>query len=142
MSRWRQAALGLAVVLGVLGMAGCSDDNGGGGSGSGGDRALVGNWLMTSMSVNGSGFFPPANIGWEVRLQMGEDGSLTVREVWKGSSESSSGGWTAGGGQLTLSAGWYRWTGAYTASAQTFRLNGVADYDGEGDTGSFVFTRQ
>ncbi len=93
------------------------------------------------MSVNGGGFFTPAGIGWDVQLRLAENGNATVIEVWQGDTESASGGWTAADGQLRLSADWYNWTGAYTAAGNSFRLNGVANYDGEGNTGSFVFTR-
>ena len=48
----------------------------------------------------------------------------------------------AAGNQLTLAAEWYDWTGPYTVEANRFTLSDVTDYDGEGDTGSFVFTRQ
>ena len=140
MKRWMQVVMGGMVILGLAGLAGCGGDDGGGAGGAG-DDALIGDWVMTSMSVNGGPYFAPGAIGWNVRLRLDDSGTALVTEVWQGETESSSGGWTATGGQLTLSAGWYSWTGAYTAGANNFHLNGVANYDGEGDTGSFVFTR-
>ena len=140
MKRWVKAAMGCAVMLGLAGLSGCGGDDGGG-AGGGGDPALVGNWRMTSMSVNGSPYFAPGTIGWDVQLRLGDSGTALVTEVWQGETESGSGGWTAANGQMTLSAGWYDWTGAYTAGGDSFRLNGVANYDEEGDTGSFVFSR-
>ena len=141
MKGWMKAAAGCFVGLALAGLAGCGGGDGDS-AGSGGDAALVGNWRLTSMSVNGSGFFAPATIGWDVQLQLAADGSATVSEVWQGDAESNGGGWSTAGNQLTLAAGWYDWTGTYTVDANRFTLSGVADYDGEGDTGSFVFTRQ
>ena len=140
--KWRmKAAFGCALVAVVAGMAGCGggDD---GSAGSGGDPALVGNWKMTSMSVNHGGFFSPAAIGWDMQLQLGGDGTANLTEVWHGSTESSSGGWSASGNQLTLTVGSYNWTGTYAATANRFTLSNVPNYDGEGDAGAFVFTRQ
>jgi hypothetical protein len=134
---WRCALVGL-----VVGMFGCEGGGGGGGGGSAGDPALVGNWKMTSMSVNGSGYFAPATIGWDIQFQLNEDGSANASEVWKGASESNSGGWTVTDKALNMQAGDYNWTGAYSVGANSFTLSGVPNYDGEGDTGSFVFTRQ
>ena len=140
MKHWRKAVMGGLLVLGVVGLSGCGGDDGGG-SGGAGDAALVGNWAMTSMSVNGSPYFAPGTIGWNVQMRLDDSGTVLVTEVWQGETESYSGGWTAANGQLTISAGWYNWTGAYTAGGNNFHLNGVANYDEEGDTGSFVFTR-
>ena len=134
------ALMGLALMSALAGLTGCGDD-GGSSSGSGGDPALVGSWRMSAMSVNGGGFFSPADISWDVRVQMNADGSASVTEVWQGSTESSSGGWDAAGGQLTLSAGWYDWTGPYRVSGNQFTLSNIPDYDGEGHTGSFIFNR-
>ncbi len=141
MTRWVRTAIGCAMVAAWMGLAGCDGDSGGG-AGSGGDPKLVGQWRMTAMSVNGSGYFAPATIGWDVQMQLNGDGSARVTEVWQGSTESNSGGWSASGGQLTLDAGWYDWTGAYTAGGSQFTLVDVPNYDGEGDRGSFVFSRQ
>ena len=140
MKRWMRAAIGGVVVLGLAGMAGCGGDDGGG-AGGGGDAALIGDWVMTSMSVNGSPYFAPGTIGWDVQLRLDDSGTALVTEVWEGETESYSGGWTAANGQLTISAGWYSWVGAYTAGGNNFHLTGVANYDEEGDTGSFVFSR-
>lgn len=141
MKRWMQAVMVCVIGCAMAGLVGCGggDD---GGSGVGGDTALVGNWRMTSMSVNGSGFFPPSTIGWDVQLQLAADGSVNATEVWEGSTESSGGGWSTSGTQLNIAAGSYDWTGPYTVTASRFTLSNVSNYDGEGDTGSFVFTRQ
>jgi hypothetical protein len=141
MNRWTKAAIGCARVLILIGLTGCGggDD---GSAGTGGDPALVGNWRMTAMSVNGSGLFAPGTIGWDVQMQLDADGSATATEVWQGKTESSGGGWSAGGGQLHIAAGWYDWTGPYTVGASQFTLSSVPNYDGEGHTGSFVFARQ
>ena len=141
MKRWQKVAAGCAMGFAMAGVAGCSGDEEGS-KGVGGDPAMVGDWRMTSMSVNGSGFFPPATIGWDVQLRLAGDGSVAATEVWRGSTESSGGGWSTGGGQLTIAAGSYDWTGPYAVGADRFSLSNVPDYDGEGDTGSFIFTRQ
>lgn len=141
MRGWMKAAAGCFMGLALAGLAGCGGDDDES-AGSGGDATLVGNWRLTSMSVNGSGFFAPATIGWDVRLQLAADGSATVSEVWQGNAESSGGSWSTAGNQLTLAAEGYDWTGPYTVDANRFTLSDVTDYDGEGDTGSFVFTRQ
>lgn len=141
MKRWMKVVVGGAVVFALAGLAGCGEDDAAG-TGAGGDVALVGNWRMTSLSVNGGGFFPPATIGWDVQLRLAEDGSVAATEVWQGSTESSGGGWSARGGQLTITAGSYDWKGPYAVGANRFALSNVPDYDGEGDTGSFVFSRQ
>jgi len=136
-------AITCGTLLGiVIGMFGCEGGGGGSGGGSAGDPALVGNWKITSMAVNGSGFFAPATIGWDIQFQLNADGSANASEVWKGAGDSSSGGWTVTGKTLNLHAGDYNWTGAYGAGANSFTLSGVPNYDGEGDTGSFVFSRQ
>lgn len=140
MKAWMRVVVCVAACVAV-GLTGCGVGEDGG-VGVGGDPALVGSWRMTSMSVNGSGMFPPATIGWDIQLQLASDGSVQATEVWQGSTESSGGGWSASGNQLNIAAGEYDWTGAYTASANRFTLSNVPNYDGEGDTGSFVFTRQ
>ena len=124
----------------LLALAGCGggDD---GGAGGGGDPALVGSWRMTGMSVNNGPYFPPATIGWDVQVQLNADGSASATEVWQGSTESGGGGWSTTGNQLNLDVGSYNWTGPYTVSANQFTLTGVANYDGEGHTGGFVFSR-
>lgn len=141
MKRWRKAAIGCAMVFTLFGMAGCGGDDGGG-AGAGGDPALVGNWRMSSMSVNGGGFFAPATIGWDIQIQLNADGSASATEVWQGDTESGGGGWSTTGNQLNVAAGSYDWTGTYTVSGNQFTLSNVPNYDGEGDLGSFVFTRQ
>lgn len=141
MKRWRQATIGCAMVFILFGLAGCGGDDGGG-AGAGGDPALVGNWRMASMSVNGSGFFAPATIGWDIQLQLNADGSASATEVWQGETESGGGGWSTAGNQLSVAAGSYDWTGPYTVSGNQFTLSNVPNYDGEGDLGSFVFQRQ
>jgi len=128
-------AFALACIVGCGG-------GGGGSAGAGGDPMLVGDWKMTSMSVNGGPFFAPSTIEWDVRLQINGDGSLSATEVWQGSSESSGGGWSVNGGQLHVAAGWLNWTGPYSTTANSFTLSSVANYDGEGHSGSFVFSRQ
>ncbi len=134
---WPGALLGL-----LVGIMGCEGGGDGGGGGSGGDPALVGNWRMVAMSVNGSGSFAPATIGWDVQLQLNADGSVNATEVWQGASESNGGGWSVTGNTLNISAGDYNWSGAYSVGASSFSLSGVPNYDGEGHTGSFVFHRQ
>jgi hypothetical protein len=47
--------------------------------------------------------------------------------------------------QLTKGArdeavGSYNWTGPYSTTPNSFTLSNVPNYDGEGHTGSFVFT--
>ena len=91
----------LALLVGIMGCEG----GGGGGGGSGGDPALVGNWKMVAMSVNGSGAFAPATIGWDVQLQLNADGSASATEVWQGSSGSSGGGWSVTGNTLNINTG-------------------------------------
>ena len=129
------------LVLVLAGLTGCGGDDGGA-AGTGGDSALAGNWRMTSMSVNGSSFFPPAQIGWDVQFQLSEDGSVHATEVWQGKTESGGGDWSTTGNQLHIEAGGYDWLGPYTVSARQFTLSNVPNYDGEDDTGSFVFARQ
>jgi hypothetical protein len=141
MKQWMKAVMGCTMGVTLAGLAGCGGGDGGS-AGTGGDPALVGNWKMTSMSVNNGGFFPPATIGWDVQMQLADDGSADATEVWRGSTESSRGGWSAGGGQLNIAVGSYNWTGPYTVSASRFTLSNVPNYDGEGDLGSFVFSRQ
>jgi hypothetical protein len=141
MKRWMQAAAGCMVVLGLAGLSGCGGDDGPG-AGAGGDPALVGNWRMVGMSVNGGTYFPPSTIGWDVQVQMNADGSASATEVWQGDTGSSGGGWSTSGNQLNLAAGSYNWTGTYTVSANQFNLTGVPNYDGEGHTGGFMFNRQ
>ena len=140
MNTWRKTAFGLVLAMALGGVGGCGGDDGGG-AGTGGDPALVGHWRMSSMSVNNSGYFPPGEIGWDVQLQLNDDGSATATEVWQGKTESAGGGWSTSGNQLNVAVGWYNWTGPYTVSANQFTLSNVANYDDEGDTGSFIFTR-
>ena len=130
-----------AIVAILTCIAGCGG-SGDGGPGTGGAPALVGNWQMTSMSINSGLPFSPAVIGWDLQLQVRGDGSLGATETWAGSTEPSSGGWSVSGSQLHLTTGSYNWTGTYSASAGSFTLSNVQDYDGEGHTGSFVFSRR
>lgn len=140
MNRLLRATAAFLVCTSFACLTGCED--GGASAGTGGDEALVGSWKMTSMSVNGSGYFAPSEIGWDVQLQIDSDGSLTATEVWEGKTESSGGGWTVTDTQLDIAAGDYDWTGSYSVSSSRFTLSDVSNYDDEGDTGSFVFTRQ
>ena len=91
MKKWMKAVVGCAVGFTLASMVGCGggDD---GGAGVGGDPALVGNWRMSTMSVNGSAFFAPATIGWDIQIQLNADGSASATEVWQGSTESGGGG--------------------------------------------------
>ena len=133
-------AVGCAALMLAAGISGCG--GGDGNTGTGGDPALVGTWRMTSMSVDGGGAFPPATIGWDLLLILNADGSCTGTDLWRGETDSSGGGWTVTGSLLNIAVGEYNWTGTYTAGAGSFQLAGVTDYDGEGHTGAFVFTRQ
>lgn len=135
----KMAVRGAAVML-VACIVGCG--GGGGSAGTGGDAALEGSWRLTSMSVNGGGSFMPGTIGWDLQLVLNGDGSCTGTELWQGKTDQSSGGWTVTVGQLNIVVGEYNWTGTYVAGNSSFQLSGVPNYDGEGDTGSFVFTRQ
>ena len=84
----------------------------------------------------------PGAIGWDLQLTLNGDGSCTGIELWQGKTEQRIGGWTVTGGKLNIMVGEYNWIGAYVAGDSSFQLSGVPNYDGEGDTGSFVFTRQ
>ena len=135
-------AAGSLMLVALLGMVGCEKGSDDAPAGTAGDQALVGNWKMTAMSVNGGGFFPPSNIGWDVQVQLNGDGTLSATEVWQGDREQGNGGWSAGGGRMNMQTPNYNWLGSYTATADTFQLTDVPNYDGQGHTGSFEFTRQ
>lgn len=140
MKTWMRIITGCLAVVALAGLAGCGGGDGDD-SGGGGDPALVGQWRMIAMSVNGSRFFAPGQIGWDVQLQLNADGSATATEVWRGEHDSGGGSWSTAGNQLKLNVGDYHWTGPYTVSGSQFTLSNVPDYDRQGHTGAFVFQR-
>lgn len=128
-------------AIALLAVAVISCNGGGGGEPVGGivDPALVGRWLLTQMSVDGSAFFSPLDIGWELRFDLRDDGGFSYTEVWQGDTDGGSGTWGATGDQLHLRAGFYDWAGRYEMMGATFRISDVPNYDREGHRGSFTF---
>ena len=110
-------------------------------AGTAGDRALIGDWRMSAVAINGDDFFPPSNIGWEVYVRLNGDGTLNVHEVRQRDTRRGTGGWSAGDGRVNIQTGNHNWLGSYTVAADKFRLTDVQNYDGEGGCASFEFTR-
>lgn len=140
MNRAPKMMIRILAVIAIAVAAGC-----GGGSdtsGTGGDAALAGGWTLTSMAINNSASFDPGTIGWSLQLQINASGGCTGTEVWQGETDRASGSWTVTGDQLHITIGEYNWTGKYSVGSTTFSLTDVPDYDGQGHSGSFVFTRQ
>ena len=128
----------MAICAAACVLLGCE----GGGSSGGGpvDSALVGSWRLSSMRVNGSGSFSPSEIGWDVRMTLNSDGSLSYTEVWEGETEGGGGSWSAEGGIVHLDGDSFGWNGPYSVSGNKF-TGAFPNYDGEGHNGDLTFTR-